>query len=177
MAYEDLLITQPDQGDGFPVSDEWIAQVRDNFEALKPLSDGKTRSSGNITVTSTSYVNVDTALDITVMADPGDVLYIGVSGRWQDEAPRGDLDVFTVVGGFPVNSCSGSTDGASAWIGATNAFTSIGGAIRYVVQPADISAGAVTLRLRVKLGSGGSKVLRANTVNPLHWWVDNRRQA
>lgn len=177
MAYEDLLITQPDQGDGYPISEEWVAQVRDNFEALKPLSDGKTRSSGNITVNNTNWTNVDNNLDITVMADEGDTLYIGVSASWENQSNRGDLDVYTVVGGSPVNSISGSTDGASAWTGWSGSFTAIGAVLRYIVRPADLSAGAVTLRLRAKTLTATSKVLRASTNNPLHWWVDNRRQA
>lgn len=142
------------------------------------------RTSGNLTLNSTTWANVDTGLDLVVPAQAGDVLHASFSGLWGGEAVAGVIDVATIVAGSPVNYF-GSAGGASG-LGLGGLFGPsttdagsenfpIGGAAQYAVQSGDISGGTVTLRLRYRTGSASNKTLFGTTDIPFQWSVVNLR--
>lgn len=138
-------------------------------------TDSDLRTGGDLTINTTSYADVDTAIDLVVAASEGDVLQIGSAGLWENDSNFSKLDVATIVSGSVVNYVSGAGsagNGVTSWQGISGVYTSFGGAILYTVQAGDIESGNVTLRLRAKV-STGSHVLRANVNDPLHWWVAN----
>lgn len=129
------------------------------------------RTSGNITLNSTSWANVDTGLDIT---------FTGVSaGDWVDystgfllasAAVNVNLDVCTVVSGSPVNylgaAGGGSDVGGMCWYSPASVDTPVSGTIAYQVQSGDLSAGSLTLRLRYRSASATNRTLQATSTNP-----------
>lgn len=60
MAYEDLLVTQPNQADGDPISEEWVAQVRDNFQFFLDPPRCQLRRAANQTITTNGNISWDT---------------------------------------------------------------------------------------------------------------------
>lgn len=137
------------------------------------------RTSGNITLNSTTWANVDTGLDIAVAAQAGDVLMVPLSATFGTENVYAYLDAATIVSGSPVNYVSGqggaTDDGVSGWWGGANQYSAVGTAIQYVVQAGDISGGVVTLRLRYRTETAANKTLYASADNPLQWSVVNLR--
>lgn len=138
------------------------------------------RTAGNVTVTSTTWADVDTALDRVLAAAVGDTIEVAVSALWGSEAQTGYLDVVTVVAAAPVNSVAsgGAVEATAAtvlgvpgWRGASGALSPVGSPIRYAVVTGDLAAGYVTLRLRC--AASGSKTLNASTATPLVFaaWV------
>lgn len=123
------------------------------------------RASTDITVNSTTFVNVDTALDLVMTASTGDVIeyYLALKATCATSS-YAVFDVHTIVGGSPVNSMTsgsaagtGLTTGHPSWVRSTVAAgpagTYIAGHRRYALQAGDISSGTVTLRLRVFCGA------------------------
>lgn len=137
------------------------------------------RTSGNVTLNSTTWANVDTGLDLTIPAQVGDVLGVSLSAAWGGEAVNAGLDAATLVSGSPVNYISGGAGGAShfgvqGWIGHdTDPVRAVGTLIQYPVVSGDISGGNVTLRLRYRTGTASNKTLVANSNQPLQWSVVN----
>lgn len=133
------------------------------------------RTAGNVTPTSTTWADVDTALDRVLAASIGDTVEVSVSALWGSEAQSGFLDVVTVVSSAPVNSIAagGAVEstattvlGVPGWRGVSGALTPIGaGPVRYTVVAGDLASGYVTLRLRC--AASGSKTLNATTATPL----------
>jgi hypothetical protein len=112
------------------------------------------RTSGNLAKNSTTFVDVDNGMDMTIAAAAGDVLEAGLLARWAGST-YAVFDFVTVVAGSPVNSITAETTAGtglanSLW-GSSTAST-VGGRKRYVVQTGDLSSGTVTLRLRVFCG-------------------------
>jgi hypothetical protein len=137
------------------------------------------RTSGSITLNSTSWANVDTGLDLTVKAVVGDVLQVNITGLAGSASPAIGFDAVTLVSGSPVTSVSGSdaSDYGFIFVPALGD-TPISGTIQYVVQSGDISGGNVTLRLRYKTSSATNRTLYAGTGgNPqFNWSVANLGQ-
>jgi hypothetical protein len=133
-----------------------------------------TRTAGDVTLT-TSYADVDTALDLVLPARAGDVVEYGVSGSWDNGGDYGRVDVATVVSGAVVNTFSGIASGWPAWLGQANVWSSLAGSAVYAVVSGDLSGGAVTLRLRARRdGAGvGGKVLSGSATAPLIVWAKN----
>lgn len=131
------------------------------------------RTSGNLTINSASWASVDTGLDITLEAQVGDVIEYSINGYWGSEAVVGLLDVVTVVSAAPVNAFgqggaeSNTNDGAVGWVGVSGVNSPVTGPVFYTVQAADVSGGTVTLRLRGRTVSGGTKLLQATAGDPL----------
>lgn len=139
----------------------------------------KTRTSGNITLAaSTAWKNVDTGLDLTLAAEPGDEIEVSLAGAWSNEAVAAVLDVCTLVGGTPVNhfiASGGVGDTPGAWGELTGgAFASITGSVSRVLVAGDISAATVTLRLRARQVAATAKAIQAVAVSPLIFTARNR---
>lgn len=110
--------------------------------------------------TSSSWANLTTHVasftDISLTGcSAGDVIQVQASAGWANEGTSKLLDVATIVAGSVVNlfssgSSTPSTSGVKCWEGVPSAYMPFGGASCYALQAGDLSAGAVTLRLRVR---------------------------
>lgn len=136
--------------------------------------DVRARTAGDLTgLTSSSYANVDTAIDLVVVAAPNDILEIGLQGR-SDNTGYLVLNGHTWVSGAAVNSIYGATvtgDGPPSWGIGGNGVVNLAGGCLYAVQSGDVSGGTVTLRLRYK--TNGTRTIYSNTNSPLQWWAKN----
>lgn len=134
----------------------------------------RSRTSGNQTITSTSWTNVDTGIDITMTeVESGDWIGITVNGMWGSGDQPGRLDAMVVNSS---NYVSGAAFGVRSWTGPNNGsptFEPIGGEIMYQVVGGDISGGSIVLRLRAHIAASGSKVLQSNSNSPLQWFAKN----
>lgn len=131
------------------------------------------RSSGDLTVSSTSFTAVDTALDHVIEAQAGDVLEIGLQALWGGQAFYGRLRAVTVVGSTVTSQTFGDgTTGNAAWLGTNTGFVGVGGSLMYQVVSGDVSNGTVKVRLEVRVDSG-TKTLASSTASPVHFWVKN----
>lgn len=134
------------------------------------LSRRSKRTTGNITVNSASWADVDNSLDLVIPAAVGDVLECTIlAAAYSTGGTYLVLDLQTVVGATPINSV-GHGGAASASLshptwGTPSVLTDSGGATRlvgsqqYVTQAGDLENGSVRLRLRGR--SGGAAILKA----------------
>lgn len=143
----------------------------------------KSRSSGNLTLNSTAWANVDTALDIALNAATGDVVEVGLSGVAASEATVLGLDAATLVSGAVVTVVSSgaaesaTSEGVMAWRPTESTTSNCGGSVLYTLQATDISLGTVTLRLRYRTGTAANKTLNANSNQRLVFWAINHGAA
>lgn len=137
--------------------------------------DRKTRTTGHITLNTVGPTDVDTGLDLTLDAAAGDVVEYGISGLVSAAAQFVAFDVYTIVGGVPVNSIGPGLGGGTFTPGGVQAWycTSVASEINLsgthprVLVGGDIANSTVTLRLRyIKLNTT-ARVLYANADNPL----------
>jgi hypothetical protein len=132
-----------------------------------------TRTGGSLAFTSTSFVEAHTSFNLVITPQVGDWIEVSLSGRWNNEASWGLLDVATIVSGSPITYLStgtgtGASDGVQAWLGIGGSFSSVGGTILYRVQSADLAAdGTLGLRLLAKSLSGTSRSINAGANDPL----------
>jgi hypothetical protein len=118
------------------------------------------RTSGDVSINSTTWVNVDTGLDITLDAQVGDVIEANLVCRVSAAStPYFVADFHTLVSGTPTNSLvtggAPGTSPASSFAGWARAnvpnaptYAYLDGSVLYAVQAGDLSSGTVTLRLR-----------------------------
>lgn len=132
----------------------------------------KTRTSGNVTVSSTSFVAVDAAMDITIPAAAGDTVEIGVSYLPGDTSNNIlMLDVGTVVSGSVVRRWGGSEGIAGLFCNGASR-DGLSAVVPRVLTSADISGGNVTLRLLARVASN-SRAIAANSFESLDFWAKN----
>lgn len=127
-------------------------------------------------LTSTSWANINTGVDIVLSAQAGDVIEVQMDALWDFVNEFKFVDVATIVAGNPVNyfghgSSEPSTgEGIRAWYGSgqtADYHTIGGGSIRELVA-GDIENGQVRLRLRAR---GLSTTGRGLSV--YRWWAKN----
>lgn len=141
------------------------------------------RTSGNVTLNSTNWANVDTGLDLVLNeVQVGDELVFGANFRVSTEAVTAYFDVVTVVSSTVTNSfgraaaveTSPGSQGIIGWRAeASVATASSGTAPPYTVVSGDITAGTVTLRLRYATASATNRTMNADTTAPLDVWAMN----
>lgn len=142
------------------------------------------RASTDLTLNSTSWANLDTALDLAVPAVAGDTLVASISGFFGSDPVNAYLDAVTLVAGSPLNSfaraaaveASPGTLGVSGWIAAASAFSTVGPPIPYTVVAGDVVSGVVTVRFRYATGAASNRTLRATSSQPLAVFLQNLRQ-
>jgi hypothetical protein len=142
------------------------------------------RTAGNVTVGSTSWTAVDTALDLVVAAVAGDVIVLSLSGRTITSTVNPILlDMHTWVSGAGVNcvslnaAVSATVEGVGAWRGVNSTDSGVGGSVGYTVQSGDIVSGNVTFRLVVRMVSAtGTRLVVADGTNPLQVMAQNTGQ-
>jgi hypothetical protein len=138
-------------------------------------------TSGNVAVSSTSWANFDTGMDITLDAQTGDVIEVGLSALADSAGTATDImfDAGTLVSSAIVNVVSsgttesGSSDGVGAWYCTRSAYSNAAGSVMYTLQSGDISSGTVTVRLRVRLAGAGSRNIFGSTTDPVQFSVKN----
>lgn len=138
-------------------------------------ADRNDRMSGTVTANSTSWADVDNALDLSLTGlAAGEWVEVGLSCQTGNEATQIFFDVATVVSAATVNHVSGNSAGTSqgvqAWRGLNNVFGESAGSIIYQVQAGDLDAGSLTLRLRYRTSSATNKSIFAGSVTPLSFW-------
>lgn len=139
------------------------------------------RTSGDLTLNSTNWANVDTGLDIALPALVGDDIQVGLSAFTGSEAVNLYLDAVSVVGGAPVNSFGRAAAveaapgglGIQSWLVASGGFIPLGSPYIYTVVAGDLSSGIITVRLRYATGTAANRTLRANANQPLQFWAKN----
>lgn len=133
----------------------------------------KTRTSGDVVMNATVFTAVDSALDLAVTAQAGDVISYGHSGFLSNETINTGFNVWTMNGGTQVNPLSVGSEGIGALFHVGPAFSESSGTVLYQVLAGDVFSGKVTLRLFYKANVAGNKSLRANTGLPFHLWAFN----
>lgn len=138
------------------------------------------RASTSPTYALTTWGDVDTALDLTLAAQVGDMIEVEANGLWGNEASTAHyMDVVTVVSATPVNSfgtqgaVSTTSHGIQAWQAITANYSMIAGGGIYPIVAGDLSSGYVTLRLRRRGETASTKTLYAVADQPFQWWVKN----
>lgn len=136
------------------------------------------RTSGDVAITSTTMVDLDTTMDIALNCQIGDVLEANINGAWSNEAIAGRIEAVTLVSGAPVNTFSGiawstTSDGVAGWHGIPSVYGVIGGPAYLMVAAGDIANGLVAVRLKVRVTTAGTKTLTASATNPLMFAVKN----
>lgn len=141
------------------------------------------RTSGDVTLNSTAWANVDTSLDLTLNeCQVGDEIIFGVSGLSANEATGVNMDVVTVVSAAAVSSF-GARGAATAAISSgtipalyapTGVYAALSGVTPpYTVVAGDLVDGSVTLRLRYATDAATNKVLFGSVQVPLDVWAMN----
>lgn len=125
----------------------------------------------------TAWIAVDTALDLVLEAQTGDVIEYGVNALWDSDAVLGAMDVVTIVSSSPVTYFSSGTstqsgNGAVGWFAAPSSFISVSGSVMLTLVTGDISGGLVRLRLYAHTTSG-TRTLFATSTNPLQVFAKN----
>lgn len=136
--------------------------------------DTVTITGGSKTINSTTWVNLDTGMDLTLTAATGDKVVCWLSGLVEATAAAFlFFDCATWVSGAGVHwmgsgePTTSTGNGVGAWVVRDVAqFNNLSGSIGLVLQAGDISAGTVTLRLRCRVNAS-SRVVRASTTDPL----------
>lgn len=144
-----------------------------------------TRTSGNLSLTNTTWGNLDIGLDLTAPAVAGDKIVVAISGLWDNAAgsPLALIGAGTLVGGNLVSffgSGEPTTDtgfGVPGWFGqAATAVGPTGESMPLTLASGDISGGNVTVRFRCRIGAAGTRVLNATTTIPLSVSLKNLGQ-
>lgn len=131
-------------------------------------------------VTSTTWVDLDTATDITLTGvTAGDVIEVGLAFTASDASPILFLDCVSWVSGAAVNSwgtpASGISDtrwGVQSWVAGV-ADVGLGGVVARAVASGDLASGSLTLRLRARLNGAGSSAVRSGGNSPFTFWAKN----
>lgn len=142
-------------------------------------------TSGSISLNSTSVTLVSSSLNMSLVADVGDVIGYGLSGLYGNENLSVAMDAYTVVSSSPVNpfgaglsASLGSTLGNVSWFvaqaGTNPGWTfHVGGEITRVLTSGDISSGTVTLGLYYAKSNTSVRTLNATSSIPLKVWAKN----
>lgn len=126
----------------------------------------KGRTSGDVVMNATVYTAVDTALDLVITAEAGDVIEYAHSGFLSNENLNTSFNVWTMNGATQVNPFSSGADGIAALFHVGPSFSESSGSVMLQLLAGDVFAGKVTLRLFYKQNGAGNKSLRANTSLP-----------
>jgi hypothetical protein len=134
------------------------------------------RRAGNLTTTSTTYVDLSTPLDLTLTAQTGDTIEYGLNASVQNTGSGNviSIEVFSLVSAAVVNGFSGVTDGS--W--RTNNFNAatfllVAGSVLYNVVSGDLSAGTITARLQWKTSAGTATLYGDGTNRRAHFYMKN----
>lgn len=108
--------------------------------------------------------NVDTALDLTIAAQVGDVVECTLNAFVDNTAPYLLIDAVSVVSGSPVNSWGRQAvvSGLAfvpAWRANPSVYTYLSGSAWKTIAASDLASGLLTVRLRYHTILSGTKTL------------------
>lgn len=118
------------------------------------------RTSGNLALSATTWTAIDTGLDLTVPAYPGDIIEAQFSGFLNNEGADFFGDYATLVAGSLVTSFAtggavvAGSGGAASMRGVGTLYVSLGAALMIRAAAGDISGGLCTVRFIYRVGSG-----------------------
>lgn len=159
-----------------------------NFERLKisgPVGySKKVKTNGDFALASTTFAVIDSALDVVLPANVGDVLEVDVnahifgvvSGGGEVHMEAATIDGSNAVINYMTQESATPGDGNPAWASLPGTqFNPAGGTLRYTVKSGDIVSGTtVKVRLFAKQSSGATaRSIGANTNVPLVFSVIN----
>lgn len=143
------------------------------------------KTAGDYTsLTSSTWANVDTSLDLVVAARAGDYIFVSLSALHGSAAQQHFIDCAIIVAGAVQHSVGSGEittttgEGIMGWGKESGTLSWVQGAatVPYLVQSNDVVNGTVTLRLRYR--ASGAVTLYASAGNPLFFWaMVLRRQA
>lgn len=148
-----------------------------------PKAETKFRRSTSLSITSTSWASPDTGIDIVLPAYAGDIVEVAASWIWGNEAVIGCADIVSIVSGSPVNTwaenagANASYTGIQGLRGEASVYGPSGGGSSRALASGDISSSAVTLRLRARILSAGTKTIYALAGTALSWRAVNHGPA
>lgn len=137
------------------------------------------RTSGNVTLSSTTWASVDTGIDLTLPAVAGDLIEVRVSAGLNGitAGSQAYLDAMTVTGSNYFTSPNANTStyggGIVSGIASGSGYFQMSGTLRRTLVSGDISGGNVAVRLRYILSAATNQTLFATTTNPLYWEARN----
>lgn len=136
-------------------------------------------TSGDFTFTSTTFVDLSSAVDLTLAAQVSDVIEVGMAFTTMNSGGSNlnAFDVQTRVSSAGVNYISGGlTDGVAGWRAqnptAAN-LMAITGSYFYTVTAGDLSGGTITLRPRGRVNAGTATVSADGTQRAFFWFARN----
>lgn len=119
-------------------------------------------SPGDMVISSATWADVETSLDLTVAVSAGDRVAIYLNGKWKGgESNTGYLNVLSVNRSGHVTDAA---NGVTGWQGPANLELPVGATVFYVIQAADISGGTATFRLQGK--SSNTRTLKGTSSDP-----------
>jgi hypothetical protein len=124
-------------------------------------------------VVSTSWVNLDTNLDITLPAAANDYIQVGIDGVWDNGSPIAHVNVSCVASGTHFAPAGGSDAGFCGASGFGGDFRPFNIVYSRQLVAGDISGGNVQVRLRGRIESAGSRALLATSTDPLTFFAFN----
>lgn len=181
---DNILVRGCTTGFTYTMNSNLIGKVKDDTTVRAPVIPTDTnkvstarRATGNLTLNSTSWANLPSLGTLTLAVQTGDIIQVGLSGRFSSENVWGFLDVATIVSAAVVNSLSGvaesaNNEGITGWSGVAGSIHSnIGSPVLYTIQSGDISSGTVTLQIRYRTLTAANKTLLADSNRPLTFWA------
>lgn len=141
------------------------------------------RTAGDVTMNQTAITAVapgtviGTGIDVIKPVSIGDIIEYAINGAVSNAAQHTGFDVYTIVGGNPINSFSanglsaslGSSWGVLSWyMGNTSDYARFGAPAFKTIVSGDIEDGNVTLRLFYVKSTTTARLLFANASNPLN---------
>ncbi|MEX2267243.1 MAG: hypothetical protein WEA75_01015 [Acidimicrobiia bacterium] len=149
----------------------WNEQVRDNMKVGR--DSGRTsRTSGNITVNSTTWTNLDNNLDITLGGAAADRFRAELGIYISSEATSLYVDARTVTGSnyFTPNTAETNVGGFPGWTMGSGFQGARSGGPTYVTVSGDYAAGVCAVRLRTRTSGAVNKTVVATTdLSLLHY--------
>jgi hypothetical protein len=142
----------------------------------------RTRTGGTVSLNSTTWSDMAASFwdagtnDIILGALTGDVIEVCFSGITDLQAIELYLNVTCVTSGTGFGPTGVGDRGIPAWMSASGAVTPIGGSFFRKVVAGDITSGSLTLRLRYRTNSAGTKNLLGLTSSPITWFARNLGQ-
>ncbi len=134
-----------------------------------------TRASTSLTLNSTTWANLDTALDLVLKAKTNDIVEVHINGLYLGEAVSAFIeasawDGAALQGAWGSGELTTSTgDGIpSCFATAAVALEVFSGRWMRRVTALDVAAGLLTIRWRYRTGSAANKTLLATAADPLH---------
>jgi hypothetical protein len=155
--------------------------VWEHGPTIRDISVGRvafaTRTAGDVAV-GTTFAAVDSATDLVLKAQAGDVIRVGINSIWTAAATADKtFDVATWVGGAAVSWFGNSAGigaggvGPAAWYHGGADFEGRSGVWFKILTSSDVDNGTVTLRVCARAGT--ARTLQADTVYRFEWWAEN----